>query len=352
MVRATATVPISPRFPRGRAELRRAVRGDLAAAQAALDELRNELQRHVSGANERLTLGAYAKRWLERRSAEGLAESTLAKYITDLELHILPVLGDMQLRGLRPSHVADWLAEDGGSACNRRNRLALVRQLARDSLAEELCDVDWVARVRAPEAEDSYTDDEPNLLTPEQARAVLAAIPERWRLLVRVLVLTGMRWGEVTGLLWEDVDLVKGLVTIRRGNWKGRETRAKNKRARRRVPLVGELVDDLRAHRAQQPPGTALVFPTAKGTRHRGTPLRRVLDTACKAAGVPRVTTHGLRRTWNNEARQVADGMVVRAIIGHGDERMTEHYSRVHITEAQRAADAVAERLRGESQEP
>jgi integrase len=38
---------------------------------------------------------------------------------------------------------------------------------------------------------------------------------------------------------------------------------------------------------------------------------------------------HGLRRTFNDLLRQVSSGEVVRSIMGHLGERMTEHYSHV-----------------------
>jgi integrase len=93
-------------------------------------------------------------------------------------------------------------------------------------------------------------------------------------------------------------------------------------------------------------PGLAsgLVFPTQAGRPHRGTPLGPVLRAACERVEIGiRFTPHGLRRTWNNLARRVADGMVVRAMIGHADEAMTEHYSRVGVEEKRTAARAVAD---------
>ena len=101
--------------------------------------------------------------------------------------------------------------------------------------------------------------------------------------------------------------------------------------------------------KAEKHPGLrhGLIFPTKTGELHRGTPLANVLRAACKRAGINiRFTPHGLRRTWNNIARQVAEGMVVRSMIGHADEAMTEHYSMVLDDEKRKAATAVAERVK------
>lgn len=45
------------------------------------------------------------------------------------------------------------------------------------------------------------------------------------------------------------------------------------------------------------------------------------------------MTTHGLRRTFNNLSRQVAGEIVTRSITGHVTQEMTEHYSHVDRSE-------------------
>lgn len=342
-------VRVTMRTAHGRLERSRRVTGTLDDAKACYRALQDEVASQASAAasETRLTLGDYAAQWIERK-ANGLKPSTLAKYLVNLERHILPQLGDCWLDELRPRDVANFVAKDPGSAHSRRGRLALLRQLARDSVADGYTERDWVARVRAPAAPCIYDEENPNLLTAEQLARLLKAVPSTWRCAVTLLALTGLRWGEVSALHWADIDLEHGRLRIRRGNWRGHEQTPKTRAAQRVVPLVQELRTMLAEHQqaqiAAQHPGLkrGLVFPTANGTLYCSTPLRSVLDRACARAEVPRITTHGLRRTWNNLARQVADGMVVRAIVGHTNVAMTEHYSVVSLSERQSAADAVA----------
>ncbi|NOY93761.1 MAG: tyrosine-type recombinase/integrase [Deltaproteobacteria bacterium] len=61
-----------------------------------------------------------------------------------------------------------------------------------------------------------------------------------------------------------------------------------------------------------------------------------------EAVGIERRhTTHGFRRTFNNLARQVTTGEVVRAMTGHVTEAMTEHYSHVEASEKKAAVESV-----------
>ncbi len=335
----------------GRKVNRRRICHSLEEARNVKRKLQEELERLAHGENppQRMTLGDFAVRWLEAKSAR-VKPSTAEKYLVDLERHILPVLGHRFIDTLRPSDIETFMAEDGGSANTRRNRLNLLRQLAKDSLAEGLAERDWTARVRPPQAE-GYSEDAPNLLTAKQLTSVLAELSSYWQCLAYFLALTGLRWGEVTGLHWDDIDFDNASATIRRTNWKGTLVEPKTKAAKRRVPLAKPLIEKLQRHRQAQVeqghPGLTAgwVFPTAKGDVYTGYPLRAVLDRACSKVGVPRITTHGLRRTWNNLARRVATGQVVRAIIGHTDEAMTEHYSVVDLDEKHAAASAVVEML-------
>ena len=53
------------------------------------------------------------------------------------------------------------------------------------------------------------------------------------------------------------------------------------------------------------------------------------------------MSVHGLRRTFNNLARQVAGDIVTRSITGHATAAMTEHYSHVDAREKLAAASKI-----------
>ncbi len=77
------------------------------------------------------------------------------------------------------------------------------------------------------------------------------------------------------------------------------------------------------------------------------------MERALKLAKISkRVTPHGLRRTFNNLARQVAGDIVTRSITGHVTEAMTEHYSHVGLGEKLRAANNIVRLVPGLSKSP
>ena len=84
----------------------------------------------------------------------------------------------------------------------------------------------------------------------EELDRVLSCIDEGWVDIACLMAFTGMRWCEVAGLQWSDIDLDAGMLKIRRANVKGIIGPPKTKKSRRTVELVDEVVDCLRARLA------------------------------------------------------------------------------------------------------
>jgi integrase len=338
----------------GRRENRKeTVFGTKALAQAVERELEQQLAAGVSRPR-RIQLRAFANEWLASR-VDQLKPSVRMKYATSLDLHILPALGDFYLDAIRPSDVRSYVSERlrAKAAGNTvLNELRLMRTIARDSVAEGLAAAYWCDRVEAP-AVAAYSEERPNLHRADQLQAMLAQVPRYWLGLVTLMGLTGLRWGEASALRWEDVEDFTAdgrrlwAVRVRRSNWKGTAVKPKTDRSARAVPLPALVATLLGPRQA-----TGLIFPTREGELHKGTPLRKVIDRACAAAGVPRITPHGLRRSWNDLARRVASREVVMAVTGHATEEMFAHYSVVDIGEKSIAVERVAALLAPPPRDP
>lgn len=330
-----------------------------SAAKAA--EQRADLLAKLIGAEatgQRVRLSTFLDIWIARKKSQ-VAPSTLDRYARTLQQHVLPALGDHYVDALTHSDIAKWRDDQTDQASSVNSRLRVLKTAVADAVVEYELGRDPSARVsalREASGGDGEPDDDGALLTPEELDAFLSKARElspTWHPLLATLAYTAMRVGEGTALRWEDIDEGEALVRVRRAQWRGRIGPTKTKR-RRSVPLVEPLAAILREHRrwlvATQHPGLASgwVFPAAKVRKPRAdgswppvstSSLRKPLRAVLKAVELEgRITTHGLRRTWNNILRQVTAGEVVRAITGHATERMTEHYSHVHQNEKAQAA--------------
>ncbi len=339
-----------------RKEVKRVCKGTLEQALETQKQLQEELTNPSPRA--RVKLRTYAKEWLENRKAT-IKPSTAHKYENDLRLHILPVFGSMYVNIIRPRDVKAFIAKQlkVAAAWSVANRLRLLRTIAKDALADGLTDLDFCARVRLPRC-GGYSEEAPNCLTAAQLDAVGREIPPAWYPLFASMAFTGLRWGEVSALQWADVDHRHGVIRIRRNNWKGTITTPKTKGSTRAVPMVPQLAAVLDRHRErmqeQNHPGLAAgwIFPNARGTLHKGTPMGAILRKAVKRAGLDlRLTPHGLRRTFNDLARRIASGMVVKAITGHITDNMLEHYSMVDAGEKLAVQSAVIRMVEGDLEE-
>jgi integrase len=199
------------------------------------------------------------------------------------------------------------------------------------------------------------TEDEPNSLASDELRRFLEAAakekPEVHAICV-VGFFTGMRFGEIAALQWNDIREDDGLVLIRRSVWRNHVTTTKTGKTRS-AALHPIILDVLRVHRAslvdRKLPvmGAAWVFPSGTGRCHRASYLKRPFERILKAAQIEKhFSPHGMRRTFNNLMRQEhVDRTVLHATIGHSSDKMTEHYSHVTKDEKLAAVDRLAKIL-------
>lgn len=332
--------------------------GTFREAKAKQAAMRAELDRGGGGPRKRReTVRTFAHTWLVSRHSE-LKPSVSARYANDLKHHIFPVIGDHHLDALEPTDVGSLIGTatvkmpgkklgQPLGANSKRNILRLLRLIAAAAVAAGHSARDWTAGVKLPTAE-GYTDENPNLLTADQLAAMLGAVPRKWLAMVVLKAYTGLRWGELSGLHWEDIDVERGLIRIRRSNWRGIFGAPKTKGSKRPVPLPARFLE-----LSGQAQPTGLIFVVTrhgrgvdrKGQAFKGSPLNKVLRAACAAAGVPRITPHGLRRTFNDLGRGFVDRLIMKAMVGHATDSMNAHYSHVRIEEMQVAQRAVIARV-------
>jgi len=163
----------------------------------------------------------------------------------------------------------------------------------------------------------------------EEARllAALASLKEgdRMRPMVLVSLHTGLRWGELAGLYWKDVDLQARRLTVRGEGAKSRQTR--------HIPLNDTAHTALLDWRGELP-RMGLVFPGKAGVLDNVTKSwTRLLNTA----GIKEFRWHDLRHSFASKLVQAGiDLNTVRELMGHADIKMTLRYA--HLAPEHRAA--------------
>ena len=164
------------------------------------------------------------------------------------------------------------------------------------------------------------------VLTPVQLRLLVARLPEPSRSLVLLLVLTGMRIGELLALRWRNVDLVTGLLRVEETVYDGHFDEPKSKHSARLVPLGPQAVALLAERRRQGfKDASSLVFSSRKATTlDRHTLLSRQLKPAAQAVGLGNVTWHLLRHSNATLHDSLGTPLgTVQALLGHSSSEIT-----------------------------
>ncbi len=178
-----------------------------------------------------------------------------------------------------------------------------------------------------------------------ELEAILAALPERYRPVIRFLHLTGWREGEALGLTWQHV----GVGELRLDTSKTGEPRRLHFGT---DSALGVLLRDVAASRTALSP---YVFPGRAGRRMDRTALQKAWRRACDASGCPGKLIHDLRRTMVRDLRRAGVPLAVAmASVGHRSLDVHQGYSVVAAgdleeglgrVEALRAGEPVQQRL-------
>jgi integrase len=167
-------------------------------------------------------------------------------------------------------------------------------------------------------------DPEFDFLDSEEAERLVAAGEGEWQTMILVALRTGMRQGEMLALRWEDVDLLKGQLTVRRSVTRGVVTTPKSGRSRD-IPLGDEVLAALKGHR---PLRGQLVFCTGSGRMLKKNELKHPLWRATRRAGLRRIGWHMLRHTFASHlAMRGVPLKAVQELMGHATIEMTMRYA-------------------------
>jgi len=274
------------------------------------------------------TVADVAPRFLEWSEQHNKPSSVAAKDVA-LRVHLLPALGHLRLDAVELRAEVGALTEkmlgEGLSPKTVNNTVAVLRKLL--NLAAE----DWGHIQQAPKLMKKLRHHQPkaDFLDVEEANRLLAAAEPAWRTFLLVALRTGLRVGELLGLQWKDVDSKLGQLLVRRTRWRGQELLPKNGRERV-VPLTRDALAALIAHRHLRGPH---VFCHEDGKPFAHWEVEEVVPDACKAAGVKRLTNHGLRHTFaSNLVQQGVHLVVGKDLLGLQSLGMVLRYA--HLAES------------------
>lgn len=312
---------------------------DLAEAERLVAKL-SAAEATKVGAVRSLTFGAYlTSQWLPAKKLH-LATSTYRGYERNVQLHVLPTLGQVPIRRLRYQQIEALYGALLHPTTGRSLAPKTVYEIhlvIRGALADA-CRRGLVARnvavlVRAPKQRHLQKTGGASLTDQELRQLLRTAAGHRLFPLFWLTAMTGMRRNEVLGLKWPDIDFKKRKVHLNRGlvavGYEVHETRGKTKTARRSIELDDTTLTVLagwRAHQASEHAAVGIenhgqwVFTNGDGEPVHPHAVYEAFRRIVHNAGVPTIRFHDLRHT--HGSLLIQDGIHVKVVserLGHAN---------------------------------
>jgi integrase len=302
------------------------VRGSYEDAQLAMAKALYERANGIDINPKKITVADLLLRWRRDYAEQNVARSTLQRYDSIIEQHLIPgrfsddddrTLGSLLLRDLRPAQIqavyGAFKRRDGRagklSPKTVREHHAVLREALDWAVRMQLIDRNPATVVSPPRVERN----EMQVLDREQVQRLLeAADPSPHFTAIFMAWATAARIGELMALRWQDIDLNGGVMRIARSArfYKGEGIvygPCKTHRSRRPLALSRETVRVVQEHRRRQleqrlEAGPVykdedLVFANDIGGPTYGSTVRRAFYAIVKKAGLPRLRFHDLRHT-------------------------------------------------------
>jgi integrase len=234
-----------------------------------------------------------------------------------LRLHILPLIGSIPFQEIQPEHITKVLktSKDKGHRANTRMKAySILSKLFQDAL--EHGHYEWetpVLRLHRPEAD---PDTKAAYLSAKEAQALAIASTGHWaENAVKVGLYLGLRYGEIAGLQWQDLNFQKATASIVRA-W-NRTTEKMDTPKNGEFSELAEYLAEVKRYRKPKP--TDFVCLSAAGQMLSYHSFKKTLPILCGRARVQIITPHELRHTFAELLKTEAECSTedIRIALGH-----------------------------------
>ena len=204
--------------------------------------------------------------WLERCERDGLERATMTQYRSHVSYHIAPLIGAVKLSRLTIPMVqqfADELLAAGRSRPLTRKVLTSLKSLIKEAMRRGLAAQNVASGVGVKVS--ARHRQRATIPSQEGVRALIESTTGRDRIILIVVLFSGMRASEVRGLRWADVDFGQRVLQVRqRADISGRIGPLKSASSRRDIPMAPLLLSTLREWKLASG-GGELVFASRAG---------------------------------------------------------------------------------------
>ncbi len=231
-------------------------------AKEFLAQMAQAREEYLAAHAQIVTVSAWLNEWLEQYIRSGVRVKTYERYQCSVTQHILPYIGNIGIDQLTAEDVQNMLNKlltEGGE--QHQGLSARTVNTARRTLKTALDKAVHLRKIayNPVEATKACRTEKPQItvISHEQAQRLLRTAKDEDQTSYMAILLalsTGMRLGEVFGLLWESIDFTGKMLYVKQtlvstSHGYRVELSPKTKTGCRQIDLPKHCVDELQAHR-------------------------------------------------------------------------------------------------------
>lgn len=274
---------------------------------------------------------SWAIKWLETYKKGNCKEHTYNyTYRTNVENYMIPFFGGAKLSDIRQIDVQQYFNEHKHlSQITLKRQRAILHSIFEEAIYNDLCTKNPVRNI-------VYTSDKPEKIKKaydlkQSKKASEYAQTAHKGLGVYIILNTGLRRGELLGLMWRDIDFDKKTLSVQRAiepDTVGIPTdgELKTKCSRRTIPISTEFCDYLKGLERKSD------FVLAGKTKWGYTSIdgfnkqyKTFMTKMSEALGLDYLSPHELRHTYGTVQREKGvDLYTISRLLGHADSKVTE----------------------------
>lgn len=281
------------------------------------------------------TLRQYGEQIFLPEKALSLSEKSRDSYTQLLEDHVFNALGESMINEVSPAQLkALFMQLRSEMAYSSVVKIyAVTNELFKYAMMDDTIKLNPMDKVSRPkQSKDDEVNESALFYTPDEVRYIISCLenePLKWRVYVLLLVDTGCRRGEISGIRWKSIDFNSSTIMIDRNILytpsKGIYVSTPKGRKRRIVDVSPEVLSLLKELQENQEPKSEWVF-TQRGKTdpmHPDSP-NQFFDRFERKYNVKDFHPHKLRHTSASIAiTNGADVVSVAARLGHSDSSTT-----------------------------
>lgn len=314
-------------------------------------ELRRQVDTGLVVHGDDITVGEWAMEWLKTYKSSA-AYNTQETYRQTISAHVIPTIGHMRIKDVRPYHIQRVLNEKREKGLTRAVvKIALTlnqifkRAVENKMLASNPSDTVDVPRIPKTKKR-ALTENEKNLI-------MTAHLDIKTKAFLFTLLYAGIRRGEALSLSWSDIDLSSGSINVCKAHITKQNTPEikdvpKSEAGNRTIPIPATLISVLLEYKKTAT--SEYVFPATKNKLMSKSEFRRFWDGAIKQLKerlegeekLPSdITPHIFRHTYATMLfYSGVDMKTAQYLLGHSTLSMTmEIYTHLDKSKTNEAAD-------------